>query len=83
MVARVLRRLLAKKRVYQAKRGRAGEAQGTDGLFRRTRKGVNSPWKVAESVCFYCAALRAATPACVAEGGSVLFFRIVRRTVGA
>ena len=28
-------------------------------------------------------ALATATPACVAGGGSVLFFRIVRRTVGA
>ena len=32
IVARVLHRLLAKKRVYQVVRGRASEAQGTDGL---------------------------------------------------
>ena len=83
MVARVLRWLLTKKRVYEAKRVRAGGVQDADGLFRRTPKGANTPWKGAETVCFYGAALRAATPACVAGRWTSLFFRIARRTVGA
>ena len=51
-------------------------------MFRRTPKGANVPDWIAESVCFYGAALCAATPACVVKGGSPLSFRFVRSTVG-
>ena len=38
---------------------------------------------IAESVCFYGAALCAAMPACIVEWWWAVFFRIVRRIVGA
>ena len=81
MVASLVQRLRLRKRVYQVVRVRAGEAQGADGFCRRTPKGANSPWKDVESVCFYGAALRAATPACVAGRWRLVSFRIIRPTL--